>query len=94
LTQLLVNLPAAPISQINQWLPDDWKRRHPPPVGQRSGACIAHNGGIILRAVEDGLSDADLVAHSGGLRPPYARGRELVRIEQMRPTTDARGRLD
>ena len=26
LTQLLVNLPATPISQLDQWLPDQWKR--------------------------------------------------------------------
>jgi len=29
LTQLLTNLPATPISQISQWLPDEWKRRNP-----------------------------------------------------------------
>ena len=29
LTQLLTNLPATPISQIEQWLPDRWKRRNP-----------------------------------------------------------------
>jgi transposase len=28
LTQLLTNLPAAPISQIDRWLPDDWKRQN------------------------------------------------------------------
>jgi len=33
LTQLLTNLPATPTSQISQWLPDDWKRRNPPPSG-------------------------------------------------------------
>jgi transposase len=31
LTQLLTNLPATPISQIGQWLPDDWKLRNPFP---------------------------------------------------------------
>src|SRR5277367_3808824 len=29
LTQLLTNLPATPISQISQWLPDRWERRNP-----------------------------------------------------------------
>jgi len=33
LTQLLVNLPATPISQIEQWLPDRWKLRNPSPSG-------------------------------------------------------------
>jgi transposase len=33
LTQLLTNLPATPTSQIEQWLPDDWKRRNPTPLG-------------------------------------------------------------
>ena len=28
LTQLLVNLPDTPISQLDQWLPDQWKIRH------------------------------------------------------------------
>lgn len=32
LTQLLTNLPATPMSQIDQWLPDAWKRRNPTPV--------------------------------------------------------------
>jgi transposase len=31
LTQLLTNLPATPISQIGQWLPDQWRRRNPAP---------------------------------------------------------------
>jgi transposase len=31
LTQLLTNLPTTPMSQIGQWLPDDWKRRIPSP---------------------------------------------------------------
>jgi transposase len=29
LTQLLTNLPATPISQLSQWLPDVWKQNHP-----------------------------------------------------------------
>jgi transposase len=33
LTQLLTNLPATPISQISQWLPDHWKQRNPQPSG-------------------------------------------------------------
>jgi hypothetical protein len=32
LTQLLTNLPATPISQIGQWLPDDWQRQNPAPA--------------------------------------------------------------
>jgi IS66 C-terminal element len=28
LTQMLTNLPATPISQIDQWLPDRWKLRN------------------------------------------------------------------
>jgi transposase len=28
LTQLLTNLPSTPISQLEQWLPDDWQRRN------------------------------------------------------------------
>lgn len=31
LTQLLTNLPATPTSQLDQWLPDMWKRRQDPP---------------------------------------------------------------
>ncbi|HUO09026.1 MAG TPA: transposase domain-containing protein [Phycisphaerae bacterium] len=31
LTQLLVNLPATPISQLHAWLPDQWKLRSPGP---------------------------------------------------------------
>jgi len=27
LTQLLANLPDTPISQLEQWLPDQWRRR-------------------------------------------------------------------
>ena len=30
LTQLLANLPATPFSQLEQWLPDVWKRRQEP----------------------------------------------------------------
>jgi hypothetical protein len=30
LTQLLTNLPATPMSQLQQWLPDQWKRRDSP----------------------------------------------------------------
>jgi transposase len=33
LTQLLTNLPATPISQLSQWLPDRWKLREPSPSG-------------------------------------------------------------
>jgi hypothetical protein len=33
LTQLLVNLPATPISQIERWLPDQWKLRSTSPSG-------------------------------------------------------------
>jgi transposase len=29
LTQLLVNLPATPLSQLDAWLPDQWKLRNP-----------------------------------------------------------------
>ena len=29
LTQVLTNLPDTPFSQLDQWLPDDWKRRNP-----------------------------------------------------------------
>lgn len=32
LTQLLVNLPGTPMSQIDQWLPEVWKRRQPADV--------------------------------------------------------------
>lgn len=31
LTQLLINLPGTPVNQIDRWLPDEWKRRDPPP---------------------------------------------------------------
>ena len=30
LTQLLTNLPATPISQLDLWLPDHWKRSQAP----------------------------------------------------------------
>jgi transposase len=33
LTQLLTNLPATPMSQIESWLPDQWKLQPPPPSG-------------------------------------------------------------
>jgi len=33
LTQLLANLPAVPMSQLEQWLPDVWKQRQRPDVG-------------------------------------------------------------
>ncbi|MGA2233797.1 MAG: IS66 family transposase [Tepidisphaeraceae bacterium] len=33
LTQLLTNLPKTPISQLPQWLPDEWLRRNPAPSG-------------------------------------------------------------
>jgi transposase len=32
LTQLLTNLPATPVGQLSQWLPDQWKRRNPGPA--------------------------------------------------------------
>jgi transposase len=31
LTQLIINLPATPVSQLQRWLPDEWKRRDSPP---------------------------------------------------------------
>jgi len=31
LTQLLTNLPTTPVSQIEQWLPDQWRRRNSAP---------------------------------------------------------------
>jgi hypothetical protein len=33
LTQLLTNLPATPISQLADWLPDQWKQRNPATAG-------------------------------------------------------------
>ena len=30
-TQLLTNLPDTPISQLHQWLPDEWKNRQAMP---------------------------------------------------------------
>jgi hypothetical protein len=33
LTQLLTNLPDTPISQLAQWLPDQWKQNQPAPPG-------------------------------------------------------------
>jgi transposase len=33
LTQLLTNLPATRVSDLDQWLPDQWKRRETPPPG-------------------------------------------------------------
>jgi len=33
LTQLLINLPATPLSLLERWLPDEWKRRDTPPPG-------------------------------------------------------------
>ena len=32
LTQLLTNLPDTPVSQLDRWLPDEWKRRDTPPA--------------------------------------------------------------
>lgn len=31
LTQLLINLPVTPLSELPRWLPDEWKRCDPPP---------------------------------------------------------------
>jgi transposase len=28
LTQLLANLPDTPVSQLDQWLPDEWQKTH------------------------------------------------------------------
>jgi hypothetical protein len=33
LTQLFVNLPAAPITRLCDWLPDQWKLRNSSPSG-------------------------------------------------------------
>jgi transposase len=33
LTQLLTNLPETKINELDQWLPDQWKRRNTPPAG-------------------------------------------------------------
>ncbi|MGD0768655.1 MAG: transposase domain-containing protein [Tepidisphaeraceae bacterium] len=33
LTQLLTNLPATPMSQLPDWLPDHWRRRNPATSG-------------------------------------------------------------
>jgi transposase len=38
LTQLLVNLPAARMSELPAWLPDEWKRRQTPPPGSPTPA--------------------------------------------------------
>jgi hypothetical protein len=32
LTQLLTNLPDAPMSTLDEWLPDRWKAAHPDPM--------------------------------------------------------------
>jgi transposase len=34
LTQLLINLPMAPTSQLPAWLPDNWKLSQPPPTAR------------------------------------------------------------
>ncbi|MGD0139892.1 MAG: hypothetical protein ABSD28_13530 [Tepidisphaeraceae bacterium] len=39
--QLMMNLSATPISQVEHWLPDRWKRRKSAP----SGRFIAHGNG-------------------------------------------------
>jgi transposase len=31
LTQLLTNLPGTPISEVERWLPDQWRRQNPAP---------------------------------------------------------------
>ena len=36
LTQLLANLPATPISRLDEWLPDQWQRRQPTASDDRS----------------------------------------------------------
>ena len=36
LTQLLANLPATPISRLDEWLPDQWQRRQPTASVDRS----------------------------------------------------------
>jgi transposase len=33
LTQLLTNLPSTPVSQMDRWLPDEWKQQNPKPSG-------------------------------------------------------------
>ena len=40
LTQLLANLPATPISRLDEWLPDQWQRRQPTASDDRSLAEI------------------------------------------------------
>jgi hypothetical protein len=37
LTQLLTNLPATRVSDLDQWLPDQWKRRDTPRRGDGWG---------------------------------------------------------
>jgi hypothetical protein len=32
LTQLLANLPDTPMSRLDEWLPDEWKKRNPSPT--------------------------------------------------------------
>ena len=40
LTQLLANLPATPLSRLDEWLPDQWQRRQPTASDDRSLAEI------------------------------------------------------
>jgi hypothetical protein len=42
LVDLLTNLPATPVSQISQWLPDNWQRRNQFTSGRRCSICSAH----------------------------------------------------
>ncbi len=38
LTQLLANLPDTPVSRLDEWLPDAWKKRQPSPIANASPA--------------------------------------------------------
>jgi len=48
LTQLLTNLPTTPISQLEQWLPDQWQRLNP--TQSERSVCVAHIEGTNVPA--------------------------------------------
>jgi hypothetical protein len=84
LTQLLTNLPATPISQLADWLPEAWQRRNSPPAW-RCGSDIAH-----MTAERIGRCRRTFYAISGKLRISTARcGRRLSGIT-MPPKSDSR----
>lgn len=56
LTQLLTNLPDTPVSQLDQWLPDEWKQQNdqpPPSVQTNTRIVFSRSNRLICSFVHD-----------------------------------------